>query len=184
MFLIMSPNLFRSSATNSSSLCSSITKIKDSSPEAIILIAHSDHLANILKQLKELGLGRLPKYGIHAVEAPSTLQLGDVAEGLVYPYPAGKEPTASSIKYSKEYRKKYGFDSTFYSSNTYNSLNVLLAAIEACGYYDSACVQGRIAGLKEYDSANGILSLDSRGVGTYKDVQIKAVRNGGFQKLE
>ncbi len=162
-----------------------IQKVKYSNPQGLMIAAHTGELVSILKQLKELNLDKLPKYGIHAAEAPVIIsQAADIAEGLIYPYPADKNQSNSAIEYARLYKERYNFDPDPYSSNVYDSLNILVNAIEQCGYENTACVQQKLATIKDYPGANGLLSVDERGVGMYKEIMLKTIKKGTFQKLE
>ena len=162
-----------------------VQKVKEVNPEALMLVAHTGELINILKQLKELGLNELPKFGIHAAEAPSVIrEAADVAEDLIYPYPADKTEIESAREYAGKYKKMYNFDPDPYSSNVYDSLNILVKSIDQCGYENTACVQQKLASVKDYAGANGLLSVDERGVGTYKEIMLKTVKNGEFVSFE
>ncbi|MDD4990336.1 MAG: penicillin-binding protein activator [Candidatus Pacebacteria bacterium] len=162
----------------------SILKMKSANPDSLMLIAHTGDLNNILKQLKEQGIDKLPKYGIHAAETPVLLQgAADIAEGLVYPYPADRNEVASAKSYYDRYKEKYNFDADPYSSNVYDSFKILLTAIDKCGYDNVSCVQEEFASLQNYNGANGILSVDDRGVGTYKSIMLKTVKSGKFEKV-
>lgn len=162
-----------------------IVKIKASNPEAIIIMAHTTELVNILKQLKESGLDNLPKYGIHAAEAPVIIapENKGLAEGLIYPYPADKTEIDSAKQYAEKYKAKYNFDVDPYSANTYDSVNILVKAIEKCDM-NSDCVLKELSTIKDYPGANGLLTVDDRGVGNYKEIMLKVVKDAKFQKLQ
>jgi branched-chain amino acid transport system substrate-binding protein len=162
-----------------------ILKIKSKNPEAIFIGAHSGELINILRQLKELGLENLPKYGIHATENPVILsEAADLSDGLIYPYPAEKTQSQSAIDYARKYREMYNLDPDPYSANVYDSLKILVGTIEVCGYENKDCVLQKLSTIKDYPGANGLLSVDERGVGTYKEIMLKIVKNGKFEKLQ
>lgn len=160
-----------------------VLKVKESNPEALMLVAVTGELNNILKQLHVQGLGDLPKFGIHAAETAVILQESGIAEGLVYPYPGDRAEVESARTFAELYNGKYGSSPNPYSANAYDSLKILLAAIDDCGYSAKECVRGRLAGLKGYAGANGNLSVDNRGVGTYKEIMLKVVRDGKFEIL-
>jgi branched-chain amino acid transport system substrate-binding protein len=161
-----------------------VLKVKQSKPDAIVIMAYREgELNTLLKQLSDAGLGNLPKFGIHAVQTPAVLNVKDLAEGLIYPYPADKTANESAAAYARMYREKYDADPDISSSNTYDSLRIFVTSIEKCGYSNKECVRDSIAQLKNYQGANGSLSLDERGVGTYKEIMLKVVHDGKFEKL-
>lgn len=160
-----------------------ILKMKNANPDSLMLAAHTANLTNILKQLKEQNISTLPKYGIHAAETPDILKnVADIAEGLIYPYPADRNEIASAKAYYAKYKQTYNFDADPYSSNVYDSFNILVDAINKCGYDNVSCVQQKFSNLKDYNGANGLLSVDSRGVGTYKSIMLKTIKDGKFEQ--
>jgi branched-chain amino acid transport system substrate-binding protein len=161
----------------------SVLKIKRSSPDALMLIAHTGELNNILKQLSVQGLMSLPKYGIHAAESSVLLQNKDLAEELIYPYPGDRTEIESASKFVSGYKKRFVSDTNPYSANVYDGLNILVQSINKCGYNNVDCVQDSLSKLKEYQGANGNLSVDERGVGTYKEIMLKIVKDGKFEVL-
>ncbi len=160
-----------------------IAKIKQANPDSLMIIAHTAELNNILKQLQVHGLGNLPKFGIHAAETPMLAKNIELAEGLIYGYPADKNEIESARIYAEMYRDKFNAEPDSSSVNTFDSLNILLEAIDKCGYDDKDCVRDYFAHLTDYQGANGSLSVDERGVGTYKEIMLKIVKDGRFQKL-
>lgn len=173
-----------SALTGSSDFRTELTKIKNTNPDSLMLIAHTADLVNILKQLKDVGLAGLPKYGIHAAESGMLTKNEGLAEGLIYPYPADREEIPSAKSFYDEYKELYNADSNPYSSNTFDSLNILVSSIKKCGYENVDCVQKELASLKNYSGANGLLSVDSRGVGTYEKIMLKTVKDNKFVKLK
>ena len=161
-----------------------VLKIKQAKPDSLMIIARSGDLNNILKELNVQGLLGLPKFGIHAAETPILLQVKDLADGLIYPYPADKNGNGITKRYTEAYTQSYGSTPDLSSVNVYNAFNILVSAIDKCGYENKKCVQEKLAGLKDYHGASGDFSVDSRGVGTYKEIMLKTLKDGVFQKLE
>lgn len=157
-----------------------ILKMKISNPDSLMLIAHTVGLNNIIKQLQEAGLNKLPKFGIHAAETPVLLGVGNLAEGLIYPYPGDKTIIPSAKSYYEKFKIAYNSDADPYSANVYDSLNILVNAINSCGYNNVLCIQQKFSSLKDYPGANGSLSVDEKGAGTYKEIMLKTVSNEKF----
>ncbi|MCX6716071.1 MAG: ABC transporter substrate-binding protein [Candidatus Taylorbacteria bacterium] len=162
---------------------SSILKIKQAKPDSLMLAAYTGDLNNILKGLNVQGLLDLPKFTIHAAENSVLLEEKTLGEGLIYPYPADQTQNTSAKIYADLYLARYNATPDPYSANVYDSLNILVAAIKKCGYENKECVRSELAGLKNYPGANGNLSVDERGVGTYKEIMLKTLKNGQFQSL-
>ena len=60
----------------------------------------------------------------------------------------------------------------------------MIKAIELCRYSNVECVREELASLENYEGANGLLSVDDKGVGTYKEIRLKTLKNGKFVPLE
>lgn len=161
-----------------------LTKIKASGPDSILLVAYGPALINILRQMEELGMDNVEKYGINSFESPSLLvESSDLAEGVVYPRPADKTSRKSVEAFTRNYKNKYGSENGVYSSNAYDSFNLLYWAIKECGYKEDRCIIEKLSSIENYSGANGILNVDSRGVGTYNGVMLKTVKGGTFVQL-
>ncbi|MDB5259694.1 MAG: Extracellular ligand-binding receptor [Candidatus Taylorbacteria bacterium] len=161
----------------------SILKIKQSNPDGIMIVAHTAELNNILKQMDAQGLRGLQKFGIHAAETKLLLEQKDIAEGFIYPYPGDDAESQSAKSYAQKYADAYHAAPDPSSVNVYNSYKILISAIGECGYENSDCVQRKLSQLKDFPGASGSLSVDERGVGTYKQIMLKTVHNGKFEKL-
>lgn len=168
--------------TGATTFQTQLLKMKNANPQALMLSAHTADLVMILKQMKEQGMDSLPKYGIHAAETPDVLAAAG-SDGLIYPYPADRDEVTSAKDFYAAYKAKYGYDADPYSSNVFDSLKLLVTYVNKCGYENTSCVQSKFANLKDYHGANGILSVDSRGVGTYETILLKKISGGAFTKL-
>jgi ABC-type branched-subunit amino acid transport system substrate-binding protein len=160
---------------------SSITQIENSDVDAVFLVAHTTNLANMLDQLVEFDV-QLPKYSIHAAQTGSTLTPS--ANGLLYPFPSSAAENPQQIFFAKQYYEETGEDVDYVAANVYDSLMILSAGIELCGYEDVDCVKSYIYSLKDYDGANGLLTVGDTGVGLYKEVQLKQVVNETFIRVK
>jgi len=159
-----------------------LEKIKQTNPEAIFIAAYSNDLIAILKELEELGLGDLPKFGSHAVESPDIIQnVPDLAAGIIYPQPrSGGELFQSTRDYIKRHEIEFGYYPDPYSAAVYDSFNILYAAIKECGYENKDCVRRQLSSVKSYKGANGMLTVDKRGVASFDQVRLRTVRDGEF----
>ncbi len=160
-----------------------ILKAKQAKPDAFMLIAVTGELNTILKQIRVQNMLTLPKYGIHAAETSVILQDKGLADGLIYPYPGDREEIDSASTFAKSFKEEFNSSPNPYSANVYDSFKILETTIGNCGYNNVECVQQHLSNLKDYKGANGSLSVDERGVGTYKEIMLKIVRDGRFEVL-
>ncbi len=160
-----------------------LAKVKAAKPDAIMISVYGPDLVVLLKQMADLKLSSLPRFGIHALQTPDLKDVMNIAEGIIYPYPSDNNVIASAADYATLYQSKYGTSPDMSSINVYDSLNILNTAIKECGYSNKDCVREKLANLKDYEGANGNLTVDARGVGTYKEIMLKTIKDGKFVKL-
>jgi branched-chain amino acid transport system substrate-binding protein len=160
----------------------SVLKIKESNPDSLMIVAHGGDFNNILKEMNVQGVNNLPKFGIHAIQGPITDY--KLAEGIIYAYPKDKLANDAGQDYALKYKNKYGVDADLTSANVYDAFNILKDSIAVCGYENKDCVRNKLASLNNYQGANGSLSVDSRGVGMYKELMLKAIKDGKFVEVK
>lgn len=166
-------------------LRTSILKIKSANPDSILVMLTGGSAVNALKEITVQGLGDIPTFGVHGIQSADTLTgAGADAEGVIYPYPASDVSTEVSEEYEADYLAEYQQMTELYSMNVYDSLTVLVGAIQECGYADTLCVQETIAKTRGHKGASGVITLDERGVSTFQKALLKIIRDGKFQKLE
>jgi ABC-type branched-subunit amino acid transport system substrate-binding protein len=147
-----------------------------------MIVAHGGDFNNILKEMNVQGVNNLPKFGIHAIQGPITDY--KLAEGIIYAYPKDKLANDAGQDYALKYKNKYGVDADLTSANVYDAFNILKDSIAVCGYENKDCVRNKLASLNNYQGANGSLSVDSRGVGMYKELMLKAIKDGKFVEVK
>ncbi|MDQ5968882.1 MAG: branched-chain amino acid transport system substrate-binding protein [Patescibacteria group bacterium] len=162
-----------------------ILKVKAANPDSIFIALTGGSIVAALKEIETQGLGNVPKFAIHGFQTVDVLNgAKNEAEGVIYPYPSSNVSTKKIEDYAVKYFNKYAQPVELYSSNVYDSFNVLVNAIVKCGYDDNKCVQKNIKDTKNYDGVNGTVSLDTRGVATFQQILLKTVKDGKFQNLK
>ena len=171
--------------SNSTDMKTQLTKIKASNPDSIMLITYGPNLIEVLKEMNQLGMNNLKKYGIVALESLLLLQtVPKLAEGVIYPVPTTKNNVSSVSDFKNRYKSEFGTANDVYSANAYDSLKILVSSIRSCGYDNYDCVTKKLLNINGYQGANGVLSVDSRGVANYDSIMIKTVKNGQFIPIE
>ena len=160
-----------------------LSKLKASNPDSIFVVATANHLSNLLKQAKELGMSA-QFLGPRSTEDPVLLKNAkEVAEGFIYTY--GFDPNNGSSKareFSKAFQDSYGVIPDGYAAEGYEGMMLVAAAFEECGK-DYGCIQNYLSGLRNYHSIFGNLSFDQNGDVTYP-FYLKVVKSGQFIKYE
>jgi branched-chain amino acid transport system substrate-binding protein len=120
-----------------------LTKIRAANPDAIICWGTNPGPAVVTRNVKQLGI-KIPLYMSHGVASKKYIELAgaDAAEGVMLP--AGKlavfdklkesDPQAKLLKdYDQAYRKAYGVEASTFGGYAYDSLQLILGAVQKSG---------------------------------------------------
>jgi branched-chain amino acid transport system substrate-binding protein len=137
-----------------------ITSIKNLSPQpGVIMTAASEpEFPIFLSQLRAAGIDT-PVLGSDAIDSPTTLALGDVAEGVVYTA-AGYPAEGNGLeKFYGDYVAKLGADAqtdvTPYAATAYESVKLIEAAVAKAGATDGAAIRDALEGIADFRSITG-----------------------------
>lgn len=157
----------------------SLLKLLDQKPDAVYLMGYPVHFVSIIRQASELNW-KVSFLTWNLFQDPSVVKgLGSLAEQVVYTYPEDPRDLPVKVAFKKKFKKVYGSEPTLYAANAYDSYKILAAAIQQCGK-DKECIKNKLYAIKNYEGANGFLSVDERGVGQRSEVSLKTVKNGTF----
>ena len=150
-----------------------ISNVKNLNPDIYVLEASSPEIEVVTKQLREAGI-KAPVTSIEAIEFSDQLSL---FEGAWYVNAADPEKW-----FIDSFTAKYGEIPKFGAANGYDSLNIIVQAVEAIG--DGKSVPSRdeiregLAQIKTFDGALGKgLSVDANGQVISKAV-IRMIKDG------
>ena len=134
--------------------------IQSSRTDAIVLWADEIPTANILKQMKALGM-RQRVFGSYRTLGPEMLaQAGDAAEGFeaVFPYdPTRKDP--AWLNFNARYEARFQEKPEQFASLAYDAMNELLDSICKAGL-NRARIHDALADIAEYDGVTGHMIFD------------------------
>ncbi|MFA6422568.1 MAG: penicillin-binding protein activator [Candidatus Buchananbacteria bacterium] len=156
-----------------------LSKIKNSSPQAIYLISYAPDAEIILKQIKELNIN----FPLFAAEpfANNTLikNAAQYAEGTIYLRSTISE---NGKTFMEEYKQKNGVNPEIGTARTYDALNVITVALKICEQKNnltSNCIKDELYKIKDYNGTIGKIGFDING-----DVDIpyvvQTVKDGQF----
>ena len=134
--------------------------IQSSRTDAIVLWADEIPTANILKQMKALGM-KQRVFGSYRTLGPEMLaQAGDAAEGFeaVFPY----DPTRNDPKwldFNARYEARFHEKPEQFASLAYDAMNALLDSICKAGL-NRARIHDALADIAEYDGVTGHMTFD------------------------
>jgi len=160
-----------------------LTKISGSNPEAIFVVGASKHIGMIINQAHELGIN-IQFLGGSPIESKDILNIaGNLANGVIYPYPYNIESTIESQKsFRDKYKEKYKEPPTMLAANAYDALKLLAEGIKKCGE-NVECVKNYLYSVKDYHGASGKISFDENG-DVQKEFVFKTIKNGQFVPYE
>src|ERR1700739_1273037 len=134
--------------------------IQSSRADAIVLWADEVPAANILKQMKALGM-KQRVFGSYRTLGPELLeQAGDAAEGFeaVFPY----DPTRNDPRwrdFNSRYEARFHEKPEQFASLAYDAMNALLGSICKAGL-NRARIHDALADIAEYDGVTGHMTFD------------------------
>ncbi|MGA8742257.1 MAG: ABC transporter substrate-binding protein, partial [Terracidiphilus sp.] len=134
--------------------------IQSSRADAIVLWADEIPAANILKQMKALGM-KQRVFGSYRTLGPELLaQAGDAAEGFeaVFPY----DPTRNDPKwldFNSRFETRFHEKPEQFASLAYDAMNALLGSICKAGL-NRARIHDALADIEEYDGVTGHMIFD------------------------
>ena len=134
--------------------------IRDSRADAIVLWADEIPTANILKQMRALGM-KQRVFGSYRTIGPEMLAIaGPAAEGFeaVFPY----DPTRNDpkwISFNQRYEARFHEPPEQFAALAYDAMNALLDAICAAGL-NRARIHDALADMQTYDGVTGHMVFD------------------------
>ena len=137
---------------------SQINKIKSSGADSMVLWGFYVEGAKIVSAAKKLGLG-LPIYASSGVLQGNFLELaGDAAEGIsIVSYYSNADTSPHTQEFISKWKAKYASDPNPVAGLAYDSINLLLAAIEKVGT-DKAKIVEELKATSGYAGVTGMKS--------------------------
>jgi branched-chain amino acid transport system substrate-binding protein len=160
---------------------SQLTKIKSAKPEALFIGGYQEQI-NIIKQANELGLKTQFLAG-PPFESQTTIQsLGNLAEGVIYPYHfAVEKANPKTISYMEAYKKKFGVETGGFAPLMYDAVYIIANAMKKCET-NTDCIKTELYNTN-YNGVSGNITFDKNG-DPIIPIIIKTVKNGKFVPYE
>lgn len=159
-----------------------LTKIKIQNPDSIYVAGLASHIANILKQMNELGV-KANIYSFRTGEDPVLISsAGKLAEGVIFTTNFDSENNNVEAKqFVKDYYTKFNEDPNSYSAEAYEALRFIGLAYSKCGK-DNDCLKKTLSNVKDYPTVFGNISFNNNGDIEYGFV-MKTVKDSKFVRL-
>lgn len=161
-----------------------VTNIKNLSPQPDVIMtsAYEPDFPAFIKQLRAAGIAA-PVLGSDGIDSPTTLALGDVAEGVVFSTAGYPTPGGSLEKLYSDYVAKYGgnvtTDTSPYIATAYEAVKLVAAAIEKAGSVDSKAIRDALDGITDFAGVTGSkITLAGTNRIALRDVTLVRVEKG------
>lgn len=108
-----------------------LTKIKGTTPDAVVCSCLAEEAANIMLQARGLGL-KVPFIGGNGFNSPKLFEISKLAgEGTFVGSPwANSNPAPANKAFVAAYQKKYGVEPNQFAAQAYDALNIAAAALK------------------------------------------------------
>ncbi len=157
---------FYNTAPTAGDYRTNLIKIKayKSQIDAVVLVQVSNTIEPMLKQVREIGLGKPIMSDYYTVKNPSLKDLS-LANGIDFvDYEYLSTPVVDdgvlTAKFKLDYKNKYGSDPVFLVAGHYDATRLVMEAIREVGDNPQR-VADYISSLKDYKAVTGILSFNS-----------------------
>lgn len=162
---------------------SAITKLDEAGADVIICCGMYNLVAPLAKQYKQVN----PDIELVAFSNAYSQQLielgGDAVEGVCFPVIFFSESEDEYVQnYIAAYKEKYGSEPSALTSQAYDSVGMLLTAIEEAGTTDSATVKDKLYEI-DYAGVTGQTKFDSNGDVDKEFVKV-TISDGKFVKMD
>jgi len=151
-------------------------------PDLVMTAAAEPEFPIFLSELRDAGV-TVPVLASDAIDSPTTLALGDAAEGVVYVgvgYPAAGSALA---KFDQDYAARFGGDPQTdvapYAATAYEAIELIAAAIAKAGSIDGAAISEALDGTADFVGVTGArITLVGRHGLALRDVAIIRIEKG------
>jgi branched-chain amino acid transport system substrate-binding protein len=169
-----------------------LTKIKGTSPQAIVNWSVGPTQVTVLRNYRDLGMTGIPFYQSHGFGSRKNIELAaGAAEGVFCPLgscniaellPANHPQKAVTTKYMKDYMAKYNEPLSSFGGHAWDALEMVVKALENVGC-DKAKIQGYLENhIKGFVGQHGIFNYspdDHNGL-TKDAFNMVVVKNGDW----
>ncbi|QKJ66262.1 branched-chain amino acid ABC transporter substrate-binding protein [Deefgea piscis] len=161
-----------------------LTSIKGSKPDLIFYGGMDAQAAPMKKQAKKLGLNVIIMGGDGA-QTPEFIKLAGVdADGMYATSPGTpKDQLAGGKAFLEKFKAKFGNEVQLYSPYCYDSVNMMVKAMQEAGSADPAKYLPKLATMK-YEGVTGPISFDAKGDINNGAITVYTVKNGKWEILE
>ncbi|MEW6054290.1 MAG: penicillin-binding protein activator [Nitrospirota bacterium] len=172
---------YESYAQGATDLRSQLVKIRGTRPEAVYIPGYVKEVSILLRQARELGF-KTRFLGVNSLNDPALLELaGQGAEGAVFTYPTYDKSSSDRViqEFVQAFKSKYGTEPDVFAAQGYDSLHVLVRAIELGGGSSVDQIRNGFFMVKDYEGPGGKVTFEHNG-DVVKPLRLLTVHDGRF----
>jgi ABC-type branched-subunit amino acid transport system substrate-binding protein len=160
-----------------------LQRIKETSPDAIVIWGNAKESALILQQIRELGM-KQPVFGSDRMVSPEFLKIaGRLADGIVTTCQYNPDADNPKLKtFKANYIKRFDMEPDVFAAYAYDGMNITIKAIEKAGL-NRALIRDVLTDMKTfqgYEGVTGKIVFDATW-NNIKSIFMAEVRNGKFE---
>jgi branched-chain amino acid transport system substrate-binding protein len=157
-----------------------VGKIKklQTQPDVIMSATFGPFFAGLITSLRSAGV-KTPVFAPDAIDEPSSIGLGVVAEGVVFTSAVFAAPGSSMEAFNKKYKAKYGKENTVAPPALgYDAVKLIEAAVLKAGSTDGSAIRDALETLVDVQGASGKLTYAGGGRNMIRAVAVCKIENG------
>jgi branched-chain amino acid transport system substrate-binding protein len=160
---------------------SQLLKIKEQNPDTLIIWSMYEEAALIAKQVAQMGL-KIQLMGGGGLTNSKYVELGGPATyGTIMCqtyHPSSKDPIITG--FTERFQKKFGRLPDPNSAQSYDAIQIVIAALEKAGVKDRSKIRDLIAATNNFKGVTGNITFDNTGDAP-RDMMIIQVRDGKYE---
>ena len=161
-----------------------LTRIKETSPDAIFISALAPEMIEIMIQGRQLGIPTSVPFIVPDLTGDEVAAAGDAAEGAItFTSWSSTANTPGNQAFVQNYRAKYSTEPNSWAAQSYAALYILAEAIANAQSADATAIRDALANIKKFRHRLGQFSFNAVGDAVY-DLMVLIIQNGNFEVFE
>ena len=138
-----------------------LTRIKETSPDAIFISALAPEMIKIMIQGRQLGIPTSVPFIVPDLTGDEVAAAGDAAEGAItFTSWSSTANTPGNQAFVQNYRAKYSTEPNSWAAQSYAALYILVEAIANAQSADATAIRDALANIKNFDTVLGQFSFN------------------------
>lgn len=176
---------YESYSQGATDLRTQLVKTRDTEPEAVYIPGYVKEVSILFRQARELDF-KSRFLGVNSLNDPALLELaGHAANGAVFTYPTYDKSSSDGViqKFVQAFTAKYGTKPDVFAAQGYDSLYVLVKAIEMGTGLSADQIRNGFFLIKNYEGPGGRVNFEQNGDVT-KPLRLLTISDGRFVEFK